>query len=123
MSVVSRQPAASSSEEDDWTSGICECCLEADECCLGFWCCPCFACSTSRSLGHGLCLPLLDVCGVIRPITTSMRVHVRQRYGIRGSVCTDCLSSCFCVPCVWCQMSREMKYRKLPARLSDIIRR
>ncbi|TNN45994.1 hypothetical protein EYF80_043803 [Liparis tanakae] len=89
MAVWTQPPAAaaarrSSCGEDEWTSGLCECCLETSDCCYGFWCCPCFACSTSRLLGHSLCLPLLDVCGcVIRPITTAMRVHVRQRYGIR----------------------------------------
>ncbi|XP_034407006.1 cornifelin homolog B-like isoform X1 [Cyclopterus lumpus] len=124
MKVWTQPPAVRvSCEDDEWTSGICECCLEMNDCCYGFWCCPCFACRTSRLLGHSLCLPLLDVCGCIRPISTAMRVHVRQRYGIRGSLCTDCLSSSFCPSCVWCQMSREMKYRTLPTTLGDILRR
>ncbi|XP_034407008.1 cornifelin homolog B-like isoform X2 [Cyclopterus lumpus] len=104
MKVWTQPPAVRvSCEDDEWTSGICECCLEMNDCCYGFWCCPCFACRTSRLLGHSLCLPLLDVCGCIRPISTAMRVHVRQRYGIR--------------------MSREMKYRTLPTTLGDILRR
>ncbi|KAK5887102.1 hypothetical protein CesoFtcFv8_015736 [Champsocephalus esox] len=91
--------------------------------CLWFWCCPCSACRLSRTLGQCLCLPLLDVCGCVRPISFSMRVLVRQRYGIRGTMCRDCLCSTFCVPCVWCQMSREVSDRKLPAGLGDLISR
>ncbi|XP_054481443.1 cornifelin homolog B-like [Anoplopoma fimbria] len=110
-------------EEDEWTSGICDCCLDMKDCCLAFWCCPCFACRTSRRLGQCLCLPLLDVCGCVRPITMSMRVSIRQRYGIRGSLCRDCLCSSFCPSCVWCQITREIKDRQLPTTLGDIIHR
>uniref|UniRef100_A0A8D0D648 Plac8 onzin related protein 2 n=1 Tax=Sander lucioperca TaxID=283035 RepID=A0A8D0D648_SANLU len=92
-------------------------------CCFAFWCCPCFACRTTKQFGQCLCLPLLDVFGCIRPITMSMRVSVRQHYGIKGSLCSDCLCSTFCVPCVWCQMAREMKERQLPTTLGKTRRR
>ncbi|XP_069001841.1 cornifelin homolog B-like [Embiotoca jacksoni] len=120
---VSTQPQAllASSDDADWSSGICDCCDDGKQCCFAFWCCPCFACKTTKDFGHCLCLPLLDVFGCIRPITMSTRVSVRHRYGIRGSLCVDCLCSTFCLSCVWCQMSREMKKRKIPTVLSDII--
>lgn len=51
--------------------------------CFAFWCCPCFACRTTKRYGQCLCLPLLDIFGCIPPITTSMRVSMRQRYGIK----------------------------------------
>lgn len=113
--------------------------------CFAFWCCPCFACRTTKQLGQCLCLPLLDVFGCVRPITMSIRVSLRQRYGIKvrpwggaeplvwlqlaaakltlvcgslclfqGNLCSDCLCSTFCLPCVWCQMATEMKKQKLP---------
>lgn len=54
--------------------------------CFAFWCCPCFACITTRDYGECLCLPLLEIFGgLIPPITMSMRVSMRQRYGIRVS--------------------------------------
>ncbi|TMS14201.1 cornifelin homolog B [Larimichthys crocea] len=111
------------SNDAEWSSGICDCCDDMKECCCVFWCCPCFACKTSKALGQCLCLPLLDVCGCARPITMSMRVSVRHRYGIRGSLCNDCVCATCCLPCVWCQISRETKMRKLPTMLSDIIHR
>ncbi|XP_074528964.1 cornifelin homolog B-like [Halichoeres trimaculatus] len=111
----------SSNDDDEWSSGICDCCDDVKECCFAFWCCPCFACVTTKAFGQCLCLPLLDICGCIPPITLSMRVSVRQRYGIKGSLCTDCVCSFFCQCCVWCQISREIKSRKLPTVLSDII--
>lgn len=30
----------------------------------------------------------------------------------QGSYCKDIATSCFCVWCSWCQMHRELKYRK-----------
>uniref|UniRef100_A0A674NSW5 Plac8 onzin related protein 2 n=1 Tax=Takifugu rubripes TaxID=31033 RepID=A0A674NSW5_TAKRU len=162
------QPRVLSSETDEWSSGICDCCDVTKECisqqfqsqtkggkclkllvlstdtsleainshhvcvcvcvcvfegCFAFWCGPCFACKISRTLGQCLCLPLLDAFGCIRPITLSMRVFVRQQYDIKGTLCNDCLCSTFCPQCVWCQMSREMKKRKLPTMLSDIVQR
>lgn len=50
--------------------------------CFSVWCFPCFACITARDHGECLCLPLLDSCGCIPPITLSMRVSTRRRYGI-----------------------------------------
>ncbi|CAI5642417.1 unnamed protein product [Oreochromis niloticus] len=147
-----------SSLEADWASGICDCCDDKKQCCFAFWCCPCFACRTTKQFGQCLCLPLLDVFGCVHPITMSIRVSLRQRYGIKvrprggaetlvwfelaaakltlasvahfvcsfvclfqGNLCTDCLCSTFCLPCVWCQMATEMKKQKLPTMFSDII--
>ncbi|KAF7643402.1 hypothetical protein LDENG_00240330 [Lucifuga dentata] len=121
-STVTRQPrSVGVSTQDEWTSGICDCCDDMKDCCFAFWCCPCFACKVSKSYGQCLCLPLLDICGLIPPVSMSMRVSMRQRYGIRGSMWNDCLCATCCAPCVWCQMSREMKMREIPAVLGDIV--
>ncbi|KAK7925278.1 hypothetical protein WMY93_007588 [Mugilogobius chulae] len=115
MVVRQPQPMMVSQESDEWSSGICDCTQDMPECCLAFWCCPCFACRTTKRYGQCLCLPLLDMFGGIPlPITMSMRVSMRHRYGIKGDMWHDCLYSCFCVPCSWCQMSREMKQRHIP---------
>uniref|UniRef100_A0A8C8CCP2 Plac8 onzin related protein 2 n=1 Tax=Oncorhynchus tshawytscha TaxID=74940 RepID=A0A8C8CCP2_ONCTS len=82
--------------------------------CFGFWCCPCHACIHTREYGQCLCLPLLDIFGIIPPVTMSMRVSMRQRYGIKGTICNDCVNATCCNCCVWCQMSREMKSRIIP---------
>uniref|UniRef100_A0A8C1XPF6 Plac8 onzin related protein 5 n=1 Tax=Cyprinus carpio TaxID=7962 RepID=A0A8C1XPF6_CYPCA len=83
-----------------------------ESCCFAFWCFPCFACATSRKHGECLCLPLLDGFGCIPPITMAMRVSMRSRYGIQGTIFNDCLYSTFCGICTWCQMSREMNVRE-----------
>uniref|UniRef100_A0A3B4H244 Plac8 onzin related protein 2 n=1 Tax=Pundamilia nyererei TaxID=303518 RepID=A0A3B4H244_9CICH len=99
-----------SSVEADWASGICDCCDDKKQCRAP----GCFACRTTQQFGQCLCLPLLDVFGCILPITMSIRVSLRQRYGIKGNLCTDCWCSTFCLPCVWCQMATKMKKQKLP---------
>ncbi|XP_040907767.1 cornifelin homolog B [Toxotes jaculatrix] len=108
------QPLMEVRDSDEWGSGICDCLQDLPDCCFAFWCCPCFACGISDKYGECLCLPLLDffTC-LIPPITMSMRVSMRQRYGIKGTMFNDCVCATFCTSCTWCQMSREMKRRKL----------
>lgn len=114
MVVKQPQPVMDSRDSAEWGSGICDCCQDVPECCFAFWCCPCFACRITKRYGQCLCLPLLDIFGCIPPITMSMRVSMRQRYGIRGDMCHDCVYAFFCTPCTWCQMSREMRRREIP---------
>ncbi|XP_059197472.1 rhodopsin-like [Centropristis striata] len=108
----------------EWESALCDCFEDTSSCCYGFWCCPCLACTVSERFGENRCLPFCDICcpfitastwGVpltVPPAVLSLRVAMRNRYGIKGSVCNDILASCFCGWCAWCQMHRELKHRK-----------
>uniref|UniRef100_A0AAQ4RYJ2 Uncharacterized protein n=1 Tax=Gasterosteus aculeatus aculeatus TaxID=481459 RepID=A0AAQ4RYJ2_GASAC len=91
--------------------------------CYGFWCCPCLACTVSGQFGENRCLPLCDMCSpavlsacgiplFVPPAALSLRAAMRNRYGIKGSICKDIAISCFCSWCSWCQMHREIKHRK-----------
>ncbi|XP_075942945.1 cornifelin homolog A-like [Anarhichas minor] len=114
MVMSQPRPFIMTSVSSQWTSGICDCFQDLPQCCLAFWCLPCFSCKTAHEAGECVCLPLLDTFGLIPPMTTALRVSVRQRYGIEGTICRDCLYSCCCGPCTWCQIAREMKTRKNP---------
>ncbi|XP_044217831.1 cornifelin-like [Thunnus albacares] len=107
----------------DWESGLFDCFEEVSTCCYGFWCCPCLACTVSNRFGENNCLPLCDIlspsiCAAfgiplfVPPAAVSLRSAVRNKYGIKGSICKDIAASCFCVWCSWCQMHRELKHRK-----------
>ncbi|XP_062280821.1 cornifelin homolog A-like [Scomber scombrus] len=107
----------------NWDSGLFSCCDDISSCCYGFWCCPCLACTVAGKFGENRCLPLCDIlgpsitaaCGLplcAPPAGLGLRVAIRHRYGIKGTVCKDIVSSCFCVWCSWCQMHRELKFRK-----------
>ncbi|XP_051540228.1 cornifelin homolog B-like [Myxocyprinus asiaticus] len=111
MVITQPQPVMYSRDSDQWGSGICDFCDNLPECCFGYWCHWCFACMKTKEYGECLCLPLLDMCGIVPPITLSMRVSMRNRYGIKGNICDDCLMATCCRLCVWCQMSREMRER------------
>uniref|UniRef100_A0A9J7XG99 Plac8 onzin related protein 2 n=3 Tax=Cyprinus carpio TaxID=7962 RepID=A0A9J7XG99_CYPCA len=117
MVVMQPRPVMVFSDSDQWGSGICDCCDDVPECCFAYWCFACFTCIKAKKYGECLCLPLLDFCGIVPPITMSIRVSMRQRYGIKGDMCNDCLVATFCRLCVWCQMSREMKARDLQITL------
>uniref|UniRef100_A0A8C1HGY7 Uncharacterized protein n=1 Tax=Cyprinus carpio TaxID=7962 RepID=A0A8C1HGY7_CYPCA len=98
-----------------WNSGICDCCQDLNSCCYGFWCFPCFICSTTGEFGDSTCLPLLDIFVCVPPVSLGMRgfktiicLYVLQQ----GSICEDIMVTCCCIWCSWCQMSREIKARK-----------
>ncbi|XP_042340107.1 cornifelin homolog A-like [Plectropomus leopardus] len=106
----------------NWNSDLCGCCTDASICCYGFWCCPCMACSVAGNNGENRCLPLCDIlspaivaaCGIplcVPPAALALRVGIRHKYGIQGSICKDIATSCFCECCSYCQMHRELKYR------------
>ncbi|KAM6938781.1 placenta-specific gene 8 protein-like isoform 2-T2 [Lycodopsis pacificus] len=107
-----------------WKSGLFDCFEEASTCCYGFWCCPCLACTVSGRFGENSCLPLCDIfstvilaaCGIplfVPPAAVALRAAMRNRYGIKGSICDDIAVSCFCEWCSWCQMHRELKHRQM----------
>uniref|UniRef100_A0A8C5BYV5 Plac8 onzin related protein 6 n=1 Tax=Gadus morhua TaxID=8049 RepID=A0A8C5BYV5_GADMO len=81
--------------------------------CLGFWC-PCvLPCRVSADHGEGLCLPLLECwSGVVPAVSLGLRISVRERYRIRGSICDDCCIVTFCGICSYCQLARELKERR-----------
>ncbi|XP_044055420.1 cornifelin-like [Siniperca chuatsi] len=107
----------------NWNTGLFGCCEDTSSCCYGFWCCPCLACTVSGTFGENRCLPLCDIfspaitaaCGLplcAPPAGLSLRAAMRNRYGVKGSLCKDIATSCVCSWCSWCQMHRELKYRK-----------
>ncbi|KAI5624550.1 placenta-specificprotein 8 protein, partial [Silurus asotus] len=109
-----------------WNTGLCHCCQDMNSCCYAYWCFPCFMCSTSSKFGESLCLPLVDIFGpalmaatgvglCVPPVTLSMRVAIRYKYQIPGSLCEDILISCFCIYCSWTQIAREINHRKMTA--------
>ncbi|XP_037553852.1 cornifelin homolog B-like [Nematolebias whitei] len=106
----------------NWNSGLLSCCDDLASCCYGFWCCPCLACTVAGDFKESYCLPLCDIfspavfaaCGIplcVPPAGLSLRVAIRHKYGIKGSLCKDIATSCICVWCNWCQMHRELRYQ------------
>ncbi|XP_035266292.1 placenta-specific gene 8 protein-like [Anguilla anguilla] len=123
--VIIQQPPAvqvGMVQSNQWSTGICDCFDDLPSCCLGYWCFPCFACKTTSEFGECACLPLVDglcilaqfvgIPSCVPPVSFAMRAGVRNRYGIQGDMCSDCIYATFCNVCSWCQISREIKRRK-----------
>ncbi|XP_028419499.1 placenta-specific gene 8 protein [Perca flavescens] len=100
--VVQVQPESRVQEAGQWSTGLCECHKDVGDL---------FTCKVTSAVGACPCLPLLDCIGCVPPASLAMRASVRQRYGIRGSVWSDCLYGCCCYPLSWLQISRELKRR------------
>uniref|UniRef100_A0AAY5EQ63 Plac8 onzin related protein 2 n=1 Tax=Electrophorus electricus TaxID=8005 RepID=A0AAY5EQ63_ELEEL len=115
--VVQQTTMMTGTKTTEWSSGLCQCCEDMDSCCYAYWCCPCFACSTTSEFGEAMCLPLIDILGPGLLAASGMAVSVRNKYEIRVRDVThrpDIMISCFCIWCSWCQMHREIKHHNMP---------
>ncbi|XP_026002098.1 placenta-specific gene 8 protein-like [Astatotilapia calliptera] len=123
VSVAEPQHTMAEKPLTDWDSGLLDCFEDASTCCYGFWCGSCLASTVAGRFGENSCLPLCDTCcsggltacGIpvcVPPAVLSLRVAMRNRYGIKGSLCKDIAISYCCATCSWCQMHRELKHRK-----------
>ncbi|XP_059932553.1 cornifelin homolog [Gadus macrocephalus] len=96
-----------------WSSSLFSCCDDMEICCLGFWCPFILPYKVSADHGEGVCLPILECwSGVVPAVSLGLRVSVRERYRIKGSICDDCCIVTFCGLCSYCQLARELKERR-----------
>ncbi|XP_017276771.1 PLAC8-like protein 1 [Kryptolebias marmoratus] len=89
----------------DWSTGLFDVCGDKTTCILGALVPCCLDLSLAHQYGECLCMPLLPGS------TFAMRVGIRERYKIRGSVCEDWTTVYCCYPLAVCQIIREMKQR------------
>uniref|UniRef100_A0A7M4EL76 PLAC8 like 1 n=2 Tax=Crocodylus porosus TaxID=8502 RepID=A0A7M4EL76_CROPO len=89
----------------DWTTGLFGVCSDKRVCVCGALCCPCLECNLARHYGECLCFPLLPGS------TLALRVGVRERHRIRGTLCEDWMAVHCCWPFAVCQAARELKRR------------
>ncbi|XP_039531541.1 placenta-specific gene 8 protein-like [Pimephales promelas] len=108
MAAVIMQQPYIYTPNNAWSSGICDCCQDINSCCCAFWCFSCFMRITSRKFGDSS----YGISCCAWPASLGMRVAVRYKYNIGGSICEDIMVTHFCMWCSWCQMSREIKARK-----------
>ncbi|XP_076024270.1 cornifelin [Genypterus blacodes] len=88
-----------------WSTDLLDVCGDKSICLLGAFLPCCLELSLANQYGECVCLPLLPGS------TFALRVGIRERYKIRGSVCDDWAAVCCCYPLAMCQMMREMKLR------------
>ena len=102
--VLTTQPTAPSDQppELEWTSEMFTCCNDLDR----------LQEMVVDDLGRqafnrrGRCFKFPGVwCFTI----CMQRVQQRNKFGIGGSLCRDCLAACCCTPCTLLQMSRQIQ--------------
>ncbi|XP_004076281.1 PLAC8-like protein 1 [Oryzias latipes] len=89
----------------NWSTGLFNIWGDKTTCLLGALVPCCLDLSLAHQYGECLCLPLLPGS------TFAIRVGIRERYKIQGSVCEDWTAVYCCYPLAVCQMIREMKQR------------
>ncbi|XP_004586727.2 PLAC8-like protein 1 isoform X1 [Ochotona princeps] len=89
----------------DWSTGLLSVCRDRRVCLYGLFCPMCLECDIARRYGECLCWPLLPGSSF------ALRIGTRERYKIRGTLCTDWLVAHCCWPLSICQVARELKMR------------
>ncbi|NXO76188.1 PLAC8 protein, partial [Sitta europaea] len=101
QTVVTVQPQFSTAQQQ-WQTGVMDCCSDCGVCLCGAFCLPCLACQVAGDMNE-CCL-----CGS----SVAMRTLYRTRYNIPGSILGDfCTLWCF-GPCALCQLKRDINRRK-----------
>ncbi|KAK2182767.1 hypothetical protein NP493_337g02044 [Ridgeia piscesae] len=101
--VVMQQPMAGAGTQlREWNSGVFGCFSDFGSCIYGYFCLHCLMCNVSTRLGEN--------CLAAHCALPALRTKLRVANGIQGSVCDDWLcSQCF-MPCVVCQLDRELRH-------------
>lgn len=98
----------------DWSTGLFDICNDRNIGILGAFVPCCLDLSLAHQFGESFCLPVLPGS------TLALRVGIRERYKIQGSVCDDWTTVCCCYPLALCQMTREMK-RRMKTKTYDVM--
>ncbi|XP_013380485.1 placenta-specific gene 8 protein-like isoform X2 [Lingula anatina] len=87
-----------------WSSGLCGCFEDCGSCIWATFCIMSLLCTLAARLRETCCIPYFyGQMGV-----AMLRLKLRTMYGIQGSICGDICATTWCLPCVACQMSREL---------------
>ncbi|KAJ8339414.1 hypothetical protein SKAU_G00362000 [Synaphobranchus kaupii] len=98
--AVTRQPDTYARPE--FQTGLFDCFGDCSTCWHGLCCFPCLCCSVASDMDE-CCM-----CG----INMALRSVYRTRYNIKGSLCSDYLTTAFCLTCSVCQLKRDINKRK-----------
>ncbi|KAI3945618.1 hypothetical protein MKW92_032099 [Papaver armeniacum] len=103
-----------------WSTGLCDCFDDCNNCCLTCWC-PCITYGqTSEIVDRGLSscgangslyALILVFTGCSWIYSCTYRTKFRRIYNLEGSDCKDCLIHFWCESCALCQQYRELKNR------------
>ena len=108
-----------------WTTGLCGCCCDCNDCCLTFWC-PCIAFGQiaevvddgqSSCCIHAVIYALLLSVGVPCIYSCMWRQKLRNKYRLEPGCCGDFGTHCICECCALCQEHRELRNRGLDPSL------
>lgn len=105
--VVVNQPGPTG-----WNSGLMACCDDMGICCCVCLLGNCYYCTIATRMGDSACVGLCGYPGGWVPGGhLAMRSAFRNKHGIPGTICSDCCAVTWCLPCVMCQIAREMDSR------------
>nr|ALJ10579.1 placenta specific protein 8 [Dugesia japonica] len=111
--VVNKQPGKTSENvvisqpksERMWSSEICSCFEDIEICLWSTFFPQCYLCCMYMEYNECFCSSLLVPNSLM-----ALRIQHRNRHGIKGTICDDCIKSTCYGPCTMCQLKRDMKH-------------
>ncbi|XP_055872303.1 cornifelin homolog A-like [Biomphalaria glabrata] len=106
--VINAQPGAN---KRPWSTGICDCCTDMNTCMLAWFCPFCLQFMIARDLGESCCDAFCYmICAA--PTLFGLRVYVRGKENIKGSLFDDFNKTSLCGCLALAQLAREVKLVK-----------
>lgn len=103
--VVVTQPTIT----QQWDSGLFACFDDVPSCLCSFFLGGCYYACLATTMGEHCCVGCSGHgAGIVPGGHVAMRAAFRNRHGIPGSICDDCLLMTFCNSCAMCQLARQM---------------
>jgi Cys-rich protein (TIGR01571 family) len=120
QTIPQQQPQQSHRQ---WSTNICDCCIDPSSCCMAFLCPCCAFIKVSNNANNekeccdgccrGLCCLLLP-CSVF--IRAPYRKKLRVKYNLPAKPCNDCCTTFWCPFCALSQELREIENKQQPEK-------
>ncbi|KAL4232696.1 hypothetical protein ACF0H5_007384 [Mactra antiquata] len=101
--VVNTGGGSGSGRQRQWSTKICGCCEDIGSCVFALFCTPCSMIQLATKSDECCCLPFC-----VPEALMALRIKIRAKEGIEGSICRDCVCSACCPLLVLCQLHREI---------------
>ncbi|XP_071739274.1 cell number regulator 10-like [Rutidosis leptorrhynchoides] len=121
-------PASNLNYDAKWSTGLCDCCDDASNCCETCWC-PCITFGEIADIIdkgtvscelHALLYSLICYLTSFQWIYSWLyRSKMRQQYNLPQEPCHDCCVNFCCEKCALCQEYRELKHRGFQMSLGN----
>jgi Cys-rich protein (TIGR01571 family) len=123
QTIHQQQPQTIQQSHRQWSTNICDCCIDPSSCCMAFLCSCCAFVKITKHANNengcctgccrGLCCCIMP-CSVF--IRAPYRKKLRVKYNLPAKPCNDCCTTFWCPCCALSQELREIENKQQPEK-------